>query len=358
MIRIRGRRNVEGLVGGSGSGRSAVRRSSEKSSDSLPTVVRAASTRGSVSRSRRFLRALFVPGTRGVGDSPGRRADAGSIAIPAAKVAERVGDGRVILGRVPTNARYEMPPVTPSIWIIVPTYNERDNVGPITDAILQTVPQAHVLIVDDGSPDGTGELADELARGNPAIAVLHRTQKQGLGRAYVAAFEELLARGADVVVQIDADFSHPVRFLPGLLEPLVSDRADVVLGSRYVKGGHIPRWNLVRRVVSRGGSLFAGVVLLMPYRDLTGGFKAWKASVLRDIRLDRLHAGGYAFQIETTFRARLAGARVVEVPITFEERRVGQSKMTMDIFMEAFRLVLALRFTTLRRRQRGIFPLQ
>jgi dolichol-phosphate mannosyltransferase len=251
-----------------------------------------------------------------------------------------------------------MPPVTPSIWIIVPTYNERDNVGPITDAILQTVPQAHVLIVDDGSPDGTGELADELARGNPAIAVLHRTQKQGLGRAYVAAFEELLARGADVVVQIDADFSHPVRFLPGLLEPLVSDRADVVLGSRYVKGGHIPRWNLVRRVVSRGGSLFAGVVLLMPYRDLTGGFKAWKASVLRDIQLDRLHAGGYAFQIETTFRARLAGARVVEVPITFEERRVGQSKMTMDIFMEAFRLVLALRLTTLHRRQRGIFPLQ
>ncbi len=250
-----------------------------------------------------------------------------------------------------------MPPVAPSIWIIVPTYNERDNVGPITDAILQTVPQAHVLIVDDGSPDGTGELADELARGNPAIAVLHRTQKQGLGRAYVAAFEELLARGADVVVQIDADFSHPVRFLPGLLEPLVSDRADVVLGSRYVKGGHIPRWNLVRRVVSRGGSLFAGVVLLMPYRDLTGGFKAWKASVLRDIQLDRLHAGGYAFQIETTFRARLAGARVVEVPITFEERRVGQSKMTMDIFMEAFRLVLALRFTTLRRRQKSIFPL-
>ena len=250
-----------------------------------------------------------------------------------------------------------MPPVTPSIWIIVPTYNERDNVGPISDAILQTIPQAHVLIVDDGSPDGTGELADDLARGNPAIAVLHRTQKQGLGRAYVAAFEELLARGADVVVQIDADFSHPVRFLPALLEPLVSDRADVVLGSRYVKGGHIPRWNLVRRVVSRGGSLFAGVVLLMPYRDLTGGFKAWKASVLRDIELDRLHAGGYAFQIETTFRARLAGARVVEVPITFEERRVGQSKMTMDIFMEAFRLVLALRFTTLRRRQRGSFPL-
>ncbi len=216
-----------------------------------------------------------------------------------------------------------MPSVTPSIWIIVPTYNERDNVGPITDAILETIPQAHVLIVDDGSPDGTGDLADELAVKNPAIAVLHRQSKQGLGRAYIAAFEDLLGRGADIVVQIDADFSHPVRFLPALLEPLLNDSADLVLGSRYVKGGRIPRWKLVRRVVSRGGSLFAGTVLLMPYRDLTGGFKAWKTSVLRDLQLDRLHAGGYAFQIETTFRARLAGARVVEVPITFEERRVG-----------------------------------
>jgi dolichol-phosphate mannosyltransferase len=250
-----------------------------------------------------------------------------------------------------------MPPVTPSIWMIVPTYNERDNVGPITEAILQTVPQAHVLIVDDGSPDGTGDLADEMARNNPAIAVLHRASKQGLGKAYVAAFRELLERGADVMVQIDADFSHPVRYLPGLLEPLLNDTADVVLGSRYVKGGHIPRWNLVRRVVSRGGSLFAGTVLLMPYRDLTGGFKAWKASVLRDIQLDRLHAGGYAFQIETTFRARLAGARIVEVPITFEERRVGESKMSMGIFMEAFRLVLALRVTTIHRRKKGTFPL-
>jgi dolichol-phosphate mannosyltransferase len=250
-----------------------------------------------------------------------------------------------------------MPPVAPSIWIIVPTYNERDNVGPITEAILQTVPQAHVLIVDDGSPDGTGDLADEMARNNPAIAVLHRASKQGLGKAYVDAFRELLERGADVTVQIDADFSHPVRYLPGLLEPLLNDTADVVLGSRYVKGGHIPRWNLVRRVVSRGGSLFAGTVLLMPYRDLTGGFKAWKASVLRDIQLDRLHAGGYAFQIETTFRARLAGARIVEVPITFEERRVGESKMSMGIFMEAFRLVLALRVTTIHRRKKGTFPL-
>jgi dolichol-phosphate mannosyltransferase len=247
-----------------------------------------------------------------------------------------------------------MPPASPSIWIIIPTYNERDNVAPITDAVLGAVPEAHVLIVDDGSPDGTGELADEMAAVNPAISVIHRPAKQGLGRAYVAAFRDLLTRDADVVVQMDADFSHPVRFLPSLLEPLRTGRADLVLGSRYVKGGQIPKWNLLRRLVSRGGSIFAGVVLLLPYRDLTGGFKAWRAEALRAIDLDGLHAGGYAFQIETTFKARLAGARVVEVPITFEERRAGTSKMSMNIFMEAFLLVLGLRITTLGRRRRRV----
>jgi dolichol-phosphate mannosyltransferase len=245
-----------------------------------------------------------------------------------------------------------MPPASPSIWIIIPTYNERENVGPITDAVLAAVPGAHVLIVDDGSPDGTGALADEMALTNSAIAVLHRPAKQGLGRAYVAAFKDLLGRDADLIVQMDADFSHPVRFLPALLEPLRANQADLVLGSRYVKGGQIPRWHIFRRLVSRGGSIFAGVVLLMPYRDLTGGFKAWRAHVLREVDLDGLHAGGYAFQIETTFQSRLAGARIVEVPITFEERRAGTSKMSMNIFMEAFRLVLALRLKTLGRRRR------
>ena len=245
-----------------------------------------------------------------------------------------------------------MPPAGPSIWIIIPTYNERDNVGPITEAVLGSVPDAHVLIVDDGSPDGTGELADEMAAKNPAIAVLHLQAKQGLGRAYVAAFENLLERNADIIVQMDADFSHPVRFLPALLEPLRSGTADLVLGSRYVKGGQIPRWNIIRRFVSRGGSVFSQIVLLMPYHDLTGGFKAWRAPVLRQIECEKLHAGGYAFQIETTFRARLAGARVVEVPITFEERRVGTSKMSMNIFAEAFLLVMALRLSTLFRRRR------
>jgi dolichol-phosphate mannosyltransferase len=247
-----------------------------------------------------------------------------------------------------------MPPASPNIWIIVPTYNERDNVGPITEAVLAAVPEAHVLIVDDGSPDGTGELADDMARANPAISVLHRAAKQGLGKAYVAAFRDLLTRDADIVIQMDADFSHPVRYLQSLLEPLRAGDADLVLGSRYVKGGHIPRWNIFRRLISRGGSVFAGIVLLMPYRDLTGGFKAWRTPVLREIDLDRLHAGGYAFQIETTFQARLAGARILEVPITFEERRVGQSKMSMNIFMEAFLLVIGLRLTTLSRRRRRV----
>jgi dolichol-phosphate mannosyltransferase len=247
-----------------------------------------------------------------------------------------------------------MPPASPSIWIIIPTYNERENVGPITDAVLAAVPDAHVLIVDDGSPDGTGDLADEMAARNPAIAVLHRQAKQGLGRAYVAAFQELMTRGADIVVQMDADFSHPVRFLPSLIEPLRAAEADVVLGSRYVKGGQIPRWNIFRRIISRGGSVFAGVVLLLPHRDLTGGFKAWRIQALKAIDLERLHAGGYAFQIETTFKARLAGARIVEVPITFEERRAGTSKMSMAIFTEAFGLVLALRVKNLRRRKRQL----
>ncbi len=242
----------------------------------------------------------------------------------------------------------------PRIWVLVPTYNERENVAAITAAILETVPRANVLVVDDGSPDGTGDIADDLASKDARIAVLHREAKQGLGRAYVAAFKDVLRRDADIVVQMDADFSHPVRFLPDLLTPLEAGRADVVLGSRYVPGGHIPRWNIMRRLVSRGGSVFAAVVLLMPYRDLTGGFKAFRASALRAIDLDHLHAGGYAFQIETTFRARLAGARIIETPITFEERRAGTSKMSMSIFMEALKLVLGMRLSTWHRRRRSL----
>ena len=241
-----------------------------------------------------------------------------------------------------------MPTATPRVWFVLPTYNEKDNLRPIAEAILATVPDASILIVDDNSPDGTGGIADRLAAERPNVAVLHRQAKQGLGRAYVDGFCNVSARGAEVVVQMDADFSHPVRFLPALLEPIADGRADMVLGSRYVPGGVIPRWNPVRRFISKGGGRFARIVLRLPYRDLTGGFKAIRTSVLQSIDLDDVHAGGYAFQIEMTYRAHRLGARIVEVPITFEERREGASKMSMGIVFEAFKVVLALRWAAAR----------
>jgi dolichol-phosphate mannosyltransferase len=243
-----------------------------------------------------------------------------------------------------------MHPADARIWVVLPTYNEKDNLRPMTEAILATVPEASVLVVDDNSPDGTGVLADQMAAEKPNVAVLHREAKQGLGRAYVDGFCSVEARGAGIVVQMDADFSHPVRFLPSLLEPILEGRADLVLGSRYVAGGVIPRWNPVRRFISKGGSLFARAVLRLPERDLTGGFKAWRADVLESIDLDDVHAGGYAFQIEMTFRARRLGARILEVPITFEERREGASKMSRTIVLEALKVVLALRWAAARGR--------
>jgi dolichol-phosphate mannosyltransferase len=241
-----------------------------------------------------------------------------------------------------------MPTAIPRVWFVVPTYNERDNLRPIAEAILATVPEASILVVDDNSPDGTGEIADQLAAERSNVAVLHRAAKQGLGRAYIDGFRNVSARGAEIVVQMDADFSHPVRFLPGILEPIVSGRADMVLGSRYVPGGVIPRWNPVRRFISKGGGRFARTVLGLPYHDLTGGFKAMRINVLQSIDLDAVHAGGYAFQIEMTYRAHRLGARIVEVPITFEERREGASKMSMAIVLEAFKVVVALRWAAAR----------
>jgi dolichol-phosphate mannosyltransferase len=236
----------------------------------------------------------------------------------------------------------------PRVWFVLPTYNEMDNVRPITEAILATMPEAQVLIVDDNSPDGTGAIADELASERPNVVVLHREAKQGLGRAYVDGFRNVSARGAAIVVQMDADFSHPVRYLPALLEPILDGRADMVLGSRYIPGGVIPRWNPMRRLISKGGGLFARTVLRLPYRDLTGGFKAMRAEVLQSIDLDAVHAGGYAFQVEMTYRAHRLGARIVEIPITFEERREGASKMSTAIVLEAFKVVLALRWAAAR----------
>jgi dolichol-phosphate mannosyltransferase len=238
-------------------------------------------------------------------------------------------------------------------WVVLPTYDEADNIGPISAAILDALPGATLLVVDDASPDGTGDLADSLAAGDPRIRVRHRTAKQGLGRAYLDGFGVALDGGASRIVQMDADFSHDPAVLPALLAPLDGGDADLVIGSRYVAGGGVVDWGVGRRVISRGGSLFARVVLGLPANDLTGGFKAWRAETLRAIPFTGIHAGGYVFQIEMTFRAHRAGARIHEVPITFRDRRVGQSKMSRRIVAEALVVVVQLRAEELLGRWRG-----
>jgi dolichol-phosphate mannosyltransferase len=238
-------------------------------------------------------------------------------------------------------------------WIVVPTYNEADNIRTISAAILESLPDATLLVVDDGSPDGTGTIADELAAADRRIRVRHRSAKQGLGRAYLDGFGVALSGGARVVVQMDADWSHDPTTLPALIGPIVADGADLVIGSRYTAGGGVVDWGIGRRVISRGGSLFARTVLRLQPHDLTGGFKAWRAATLAAIPFDGIHAGGYVFQIEMTFRASRAGARVREVPITFRDRRVGQSKMSRRIVVEALVVVVTLRFDELRGKVTG-----
>ena len=237
-------------------------------------------------------------------------------------------------------------------WVVLPTYDEADNIGPMTASILEALPEAHVLVVDDSSPDGTGAIADGLAAADQRIRVRHRAAKQGLGRAYLDGFRIALDRGASIVVQMDADFSHDPASLPALITPVVDDVADLVIGSRYTEGGGVVDWGLGRRVISRGGSIFARTVLGLTPRDLTGGFKAWRAETLASVPFDGVHAGGYVFQIEMTFRASRLGARIREVPITFRDRRVGQSKMSRRIVVEALVVVLQLRFEDLRGRWR------
>ena len=207
--------------------------------------------------------------------------------------------------------------------------------------------------MDDGSPDGTGRLADELAAADGRVRVRHRPAKQGLGRAYLDGFGVALGGGARYVIQMDADWSHDPAALPALLAPIERDEADLVIGSRYVKGGGVVDWGVARRLISRGGSLFARVVLGLAPHDLTGGFKAWRAETLGSIPFDGVHAGGYVFQIEMTYRASRAGARVREVPIAFRDRRVGQSKMSRRIIVEALVVVLQLRWDELRGRRRS-----
>jgi dolichol-phosphate mannosyltransferase len=234
------------------------------------------------------------------------------------------------------------------VWVILPTYNERENLEPIAAAILRSLPEASLLVVDDSSPDGTGAIADTLAAAQPRISVLHRPGKQGLGPAYRDGFRWALERPETrAVVQMDADFSHDPADLPRLLVPLMS-QADLVLGTRYMRGGGTVGWPWYRKVISRGGTLFARSVLLLPYRDLTGGFKAWRRDLIEAIRLRETASSGYGFQIETTWWAHRRGASIREVPIVFRERVAGASKMSGGIVREAMLLVLRLRLGAIR----------
>lgn len=234
------------------------------------------------------------------------------------------------------------------VWVVLPTYNEIENLESIAGAILEALPQGRLLVVDDASPDGTGQLADTLAAADERVHVLHREAKEGLGAAYRAGFRWVLARqDCHAVVQMDADFSHDPRDLPRLLAPLMAD-ADLVLGTRYLRGGGTVGWPWYRQVISRGGTAFARTLLLLPYRDLTGGFKAWRRELLEAIRLRDAAANGYGFQVEMTWWAHRRGARIIQVPIIFRERVAGRSKMTGGIVREAMLRVVTLRWEAIR----------
>jgi dolichol-phosphate mannosyltransferase len=232
-------------------------------------------------------------------------------------------------------AAMDSPAVAGPAWLVLPTYNEAANIAAIVEAARSNLPaDARILVVDDNSPDGTGRIADELAAADPAIEVLHRAGKEGLGPAYIAGFRHSLAAGAGFVMEMDSDFSHDPRDLPRLLEA-AQGGADLVIGSRYVAGGGVTDWSLLRRAISRGGSMYASLVLGVRQRDLTGGFKCFRRQVLETIDLDSVVAKGYVFQVEMTYRALRAGFTVREVPIVFRDRQVGESKMSAAIAVEA-----------------------
>ncbi len=259
--------------------------------------------------------------------------------------------------RPPETDAHEAAPVIPAesagyagTWVVLPTYNEVANLEAISAAILAALPGCTLLVVDDGSPDGTGDMADRMAAANDLVRVRHRKAKEGLGRAYLDGFSVALAGGAEVVVQMDADWSHDPGALPSLVGPVLDGRADLVIGSRYTPGGGTANWGLVRRIISRSGSLFARTVLRLAPNDLTGGFKAWRSATLASVPADGIRAGGYVFQIEMSYRATRLGARLLEVPILFRDRLAGQSKMSRRIIFEAFFVVVSLRWDELRGR--------
>jgi dolichol-phosphate mannosyltransferase len=228
--------------------------------------------------------------------------------------------------------------------VCLPTYNERENVERMVRALHAL--GVGVLVIDDGSPDGTGEIADGLARELDGVSVLHRPRKEGLGPAYLAGFRRALADGAELILEMDCDFSHDPADVPRLLA--AAEDVDLVLASRYVEGGGTENWGLLRRLISRGGSLYAQILLGLPVRDLTGGFKCYRRAVLEAIPLDEIHSKGYAFQIETTYRAKRKGFSVLEIPITFVDRVEGGSKMSKTIVVEAVWKVPLLRLEALR----------
>ena len=240
--------------------------------------------------------------------------------------------------------------------IVLPTYNERENLRHALGRIREVADghgvRLHTLIVDDNSPDGTGDLADTLAREVPDVSVMHRAGKEGLGKAYIAGFREALAMGAERIFEMDADLSHDATYLPHFLR-LIDQGADLVLGSRYVKGGGVENWGLSRKLISRGGCLYAQTILGLPLHDLTGGYKCFRRAVLETIDLDTVDTKGYGFQIEMTYRVYKLGFKVVELPIVFVDRKVGESKMSNDIVVEAMKNVWKLRFSHVPTRPAG-----
>ncbi len=235
----------------------------------------------------------------------------------------------------------------PRTLVVTPTYNEKDNLHRFVDAVRGALPEADLLVVDDNSPDGTGQIADEIAAKDPHVRVMHRAGKQGLGTAYIQAFTKGLAEGYDRFFEMDADLSHDVRYLPDFVRAL-DDGADVVIGSRNIPGGGVEGWGLGRHFISKGGSLYSRTILGLGVKDLTSGYKAFSRRALEAIDLHDVHSNGYSFQIELTYRGVRRGMRVKEVPIVFVDRTAGRSKMSRKIFAEAIGMVWKLRFDGMR----------
>ncbi|HEX7265078.1 MAG TPA: polyprenol monophosphomannose synthase [Candidatus Dormibacteraeota bacterium] len=237
--------------------------------------------------------------------------------------------------------RTEERPSGRRVLVVVPTYNERENLGVLLEALWSQCPDANVLVVDDASPDGTGDLADAIAATEPRLQVLHRAAKTGLGTAYVEGFRIALAQGFELVVEMDADLSHRPEDLPHLIEAAAT--ADLVIGSRNIPGGAVVGWSAIRRMISRGGSLYTRLILSLPVHDCTSGFKCFRREALMALDLSTVRANGYGFQVEVNYLCHLAGLRIVEVPIIFPDRMRGHSKMSSKIVLEAMFVVLGLR---------------